>query len=76
MPGRIRGASSRSARLGFGAEFTAELDAGTSRATAPASGEPFVEVRDAEAAQESRGNATHGQCRWRWMPARASLGTP
>ena len=44
----------RSAGFLFGAEFNAELERGRGIGTAPASGEPFVEVRDAEAGQESR----------------------
>jgi hypothetical protein len=54
MPARFSGTSGRSAGLLFGAEFNAELERGRGTATAPASREPFVEVRDAEAAQESR----------------------
>jgi hypothetical protein len=59
VPTPFTGTSSRSAKLLFGAEFNAELERGRGTATAPASRESFVEVRDAEAAQESccRGDA-------------------
>jgi len=54
MSARFSGTSGRSAGLLSGAEFNAELERGRGTATAPASRESFVEVRDAEAARESR----------------------
>jgi hypothetical protein len=71
----FRGTSSRSARLERGRALP-----GTRPATAPASSEPFVEVRDAQGARESRMQtprmAGTSQQRPGGWPARASLGTP